>query len=350
LSIYNISIIGSGVVGTATGKGFRKLGHSVVFFDISKNRLTALREEGYDVATSLRDAISRSELSFVCVNTPKSKLSNSIENNNDHTRDFGQYNDIKELTDEEDQGKHQDLSQLLSALRDIANVLNDSSIVKKKHLLVFRSTMLPGTMRNVVIDYLDANCNLKRGQDYDVLYNPEFLRQSSALEDFFNPDRIVIGQEFDGSSSPLVGLYSPLTNNIILTGYEEAEMAKYASNCFLALKISYFNEIGMICKKMGINEEHVRSAVSKDNRIGEYGTRSGRPFDGACFPKDTEAFASFARKMNVKPDLIEAAVNINTQMENLYSSKLYLKEQLASDHYHTKESGLDNTKIKKSGL
>jgi DNA phosphorothioation-dependent restriction protein DptG len=142
LSIYNISIIGSGVVGTATGKGFRKLGHSVVFFDISKNRLTALREEGYDVATSLRDAISRSELSFVCVNTPKSKLSNSIENNNDHTRDFGQYNDIKELTDEEDQGKHQDLSQLLSALRDIANVLNDSSIVKKKHLLVFRSTML----------------------------------------------------------------------------------------------------------------------------------------------------------------------------------------------------------------
>lgn len=340
MSIYKISIIGSGVVGTATGKGFRKLGHSVIFFDISKNRLTALNEEGYDVATSLRDAISRSEISFVCVNTPQSKL-NTIENiKNDRSSDFGQYDEVKELIDEEDQGKHQDLSQLLSALRDIANVLNDSSIVKKKHLLVFRSTMLPRTMRDVVIDYLDANCNLKRGKDYDVLYNPEFLRQSSALEDFSNPDRIVIGQEFDGSSLPLVGLYSPLTKNIILTGYEEAEMAKYASNCFLALKISYFNEIGMICKKLGINEEQVSSAVSMDNRIGEYGTRSGRPFGGACFPKDTEAFVSFAKKMNVKPDLIEAAVNINKQMENLYSAKLYVKEQIANDHYHTKESEL----------
>lgn len=327
-------------MGTATGKGFRKLGHSVIFFDISKNRLTALNEEGYDVATSLRDAISRSEISFVCVNTPQSKL-NTIENiKNDRSSDFGQYDEVKELIDEEDQGKHQDLSQLLSALRDIANVLNDSSIVKKKHLLVFRSTMLPRTMRDVVIDYLDANCNLKRGKDYDVLYNPEFLRQSSALEDFSNPDRIVIGQEFDGSSLPLVGLYSPLTKNIILTGYEEAEMAKYASNCFLALKISYFNEIGMICKKLGINEEQVSSAVSMDNRIGEYGTRSGRPFGGACFPKDTEAFVSFAKKMNVKPDLIEAAVNINKQMENLYSAKLYVKEQIANDHYHTKESEL----------
>jgi UDPglucose 6-dehydrogenase len=333
LNIYKISIIGSGVVGTATGKGFRKLGHSVIFYDISKNRLTALNEEGYDVATSLRDAISLSEISFVCVNTPQSKLRNSIENNNDRSSDFGQNDDVKELIEEDDQGKHQDLSQLLSALRDIANVLNDSSIVKKKHLLVFRSTMLPGTVRNVVIDYLDANCNLKRGNEYDVLYNPEFLRQSSALEDFFSPDRIVIGQEFDGSSSPLVGLYSPLTKNIILTGYEEAEMAKYASNCFLALKISYFNEIGMICKRMGINEEQVSSAVSMDNRIGEYGTRSGRPFGGACFPKDTEAFVSFARKMNVKPDLIETAVDINKQMENLYSAKLYVKDNLAKDHY-----------------
>ena len=323
-------------MGTATGKGFAKLGHSVIFFDISKNRLTALSEEGYDVATSLRDAISRSDLSFVCVNTPKSKLSNSIEYNNNS--DFGQYDDVKELID--DQGKHQDLSQLLSALRDIANVLNDN-IVKKKHLLVFRSTMLPGTMRNVVIDYLDANCNLKRGKDYDVLYNPEFLRQSSALDDFFNPDRIVIGQEFDGSSSPLAGLYSPLTKNIILTGYEEAEMAKYASNCFLALKISYFNEIGMLCKKMGINEEHVTSAVSMDKRIGEYGTRCGRPYDGACFPKDTEAFASFAKKLNVKPDLVETSIKINKQIDDMNYAKVCIREELGkNDSIKTPKSDL----------
>jgi UDPglucose 6-dehydrogenase len=153
------------------------------------------------------------------------------------------------------------------------------------------------------------------------------------MEDFFTPDRIVIGQESPGSSSPLSDLYSPLTKNIVLTGYEEAEMAKYASNCFLALKISYFNEIGMLCKKLGINEDEVSLAVSMDNRIGSYGTRGGRPYGGACFPKDTEAFASFARKMNVKPDLIETAISINEQMDNLNSAKLFLKERISKDQY-----------------
>ncbi|HKG86810.1 MAG TPA: nucleotide sugar dehydrogenase [Nitrososphaeraceae archaeon] len=332
MGIYNISIIGSGVVGTATGKGFHKMGHNVTFFDISKQRLMTLREEGYDVASSLRDTISQSDISFVCVNTPQTKYSNSISKNdsNNNINNNSINHDIDPI--DEDLGKHQDLSQLLSVLRDISNVLNDD-IINKKRLLAFRSTMLPGTMRHVVLDYLEANCGLKHGKDYDVLYNPEFLRQHSALEDFFTPDRIVIGQEFSGSASPLLDLYSHLTKNIILTGYEEAEMAKYASNCFLALKISYFNEIGMLCKKMGINGDLVSLAVSMDNRIGRYGTRGGRPYGGACFPKDTEAFASFARKMNVKPDLVETAISINNQMDNLNSAKLYVKEQLAKDHY-----------------
>jgi UDPglucose 6-dehydrogenase len=334
LGIYNISIIGSGVVGTATGKGFHKMGHNVTFFDISKQRLMTLREEGYDIALSLKDAISQSDISFVCVNTPQTKYNNGItkgySNNNNDNNSIN--HDIDPI--DEDLGKHQDLSQLLSALRDIVNALN-GNIINKRHLLVFRSTMLPGTMRNIVLDYLEANCNLKHGKDYDVLYNPEFLRQHSALEDFFTPDRIVIGQEFSGSSSPLLDLYSPLTKNIILTGYEEAEMAKYASNCFLALKISYFNEIGMLCKKMGINEDQVSLAVSMDNRIGRYGTRGGRPYGGACFP--TEAFASFAGKMNVKPDLVETAININKQMDNLNSAKLYVKEQLAKKDHYIKE-------------
>jgi UDPglucose 6-dehydrogenase len=333
LSRYNISIIGSGVVGTATGKGFLKMGHNVKFFDISKHRLVALREEGYDVASSLKDAISQSEISFVCVNTPQSKYNDSISKNENNNFSDGNNSVNYEINPiDEDLGKHQDLSQLLSVLRDIGNALNDN-ITNGRHLLVFRSTMIPGTMRNVVLDYLEANCSLKHGKDYDVLYNPEFLRQHSALEDFFSPDRIVIGQKSSGSSSPLSDLYSPLTKNIILTGYEEAEMAKYASNCFLALKISYFNEIGMLCKKMGINEDEVSLAVSMDNRIGSYGTRGGRPYGGACFPKDTEAFASFARNMNVKPDLIETAISINKQMENLNSAKLFVKEQLAKDHY-----------------
>ena len=207
-------------------------------------------------------------------------------------------------------------------MRDIANALNALYDVKinKKRLFVFRSTMVPGTMRNVVVDYLERNCSLRRGKDYDVFYNPEFVRQHSALEDFFTPDRVVIGQEKIGSSY-LSDLYTPLTDKIILTGFEEAEMIKYASNCFLALKISYFNEISMICKKMGISEDRVAQAVSMDNRIGRYGTNGGLPFGGACLPKDTEAFASFARNMNVKDDLIETAIRINKQMDEFEFSK-----------------------------
>jgi UDPglucose 6-dehydrogenase len=304
---YNISIIGSGVVGSATGKGFHKLGQHVTFFDVSKQKLLTLRREGYKTANSVKDAISKSEICFVCVNTPPTS------SNNTSNLDV-------------DLGKHQDLSQLMSALRDIVNALNDN-IINKKCLLVFRSTMLPGIMRNVAVDYLERNCVLKRGIDYDVCYNPEFLRQNSAFEDFFTPDRVVIGEDITGSSLPLTDLYSPLTKNIIVTGYEEAEMAKYVSNCFLALKISYFNQISMMCRAMGINEEQVSLSVSLDKRIGKYGIKGGRPFAGSCFPKDTEAFASFARNMNIKPDLIETAISINNQIEELTSAKQYVKER-----------------------
>jgi nucleotide sugar dehydrogenase len=322
---HYISIIGSGVVGTATGKGFHKLGHDVTFFDISKQRLVSLRNEGYNVAASLKDAIASSEICFICVNTPQ-----NITKTDSKASDFV----------EADLGKHQDLSQILYVVRDIAYALNtmDIDIRKKKRLFVFRSTMVPGTMRNVVVDYLERNCSLKRGEDYDVFYNPEFVRQHSALEDFFTPDRVVIGQDKDGGS-PLSDIYAQLTDNILLTGFDEAEMIKYASNCFLALKISYFNEISIMCKKLGINGEKVARAVSMDNRIGGYGTNGGLPFGGACLPKDTEAFVSFARNMNIKDDLIEIALNINKQMDELNSPKVFVKQA------PTKERFLEESEI-----
>jgi UDPglucose 6-dehydrogenase len=325
LAKHYISVIGSGVVGTATGKGFHKLGHDVTFFDISNQRLETLRNEGYNVASSLKDAISTSEICFICVNTPQ-----TISRSDSEADDFV----------EADLGKHQDLSQILHVVRDIANVLNslDNGEINRKRLFVFRSTMIPGTMRNVVMEYLERNCTSKRGKDYDIYYNPEFVRQHSALEDFFNPDRVVIGQDKIGPSS-LSDLYIPLTDKIVLTGFEEAEMIKYASNCFLALKISYFNEIGAMCKKMGIDEEQVAQAVSMDNRIGRYGTNAGLPFGGACLPKDTEAFASFARNMNIKDDLIETAIKINQQMEELNSPKVFVRQTT------TKERILEETDI-----
>jgi UDPglucose 6-dehydrogenase len=183
--------------------------------------------------------------------------------------------------------------------------------------------MLPGTMRNIVMDYLQRNSSSssKIGRDYDVCYNPEFLRQNTAFDDFFRPDRVVIGEDGKGVSQPLKEIYQQLTENIIVTSFEAAEMIKYTSNCFLSLKISFFNEIGLVCKQMGIDDKAVSLGVSMDKRIGNYGTQFGKPFEGACLPKDTEALAGFIRNLQLNPDLLQVALDINRKMEELTSSK-----------------------------
>ena len=294
--IKKIGIIGSGVVGSATGKGFHRLGHDVLFYDIAKQRLLTLKEEGYQIALSVKDIIDKTDISFVCVNTPNNSTG------------------------------EQDLSQLISVLYDITNALREIDRRHEQeqhaHLIVFRSTMLPGTMRSVVINYFQTNCSSSRiGRDYDVCYNPEFLRQNTAFDDFFRPDRVVIGEDGKGVSQPLKEIYQQLTENIIVTSYEAAEMIKYTSNCFLSLKISFFNEIGLVCKQMGIDDKAVSLGVSMDKRIGNYGTQFGKPFEGACLPKDTEALAGFIRNLQLNPDLLQVALDINRKMEELTSSK-----------------------------
>lgn len=287
-----IAIIGSGVVGTATGKGFHRLGNDVTFYDISKKRMLSLKAEGYKTAGNTKDAISNKDIAFVCVNTPT-------------------------LSD-----GSQDLSQVKSALAAVTDALNS---IEKYPLIVFRSTMLPGTMRKLIVDFMEKNCILRRGKDYNICYNPEFLRETTALDDFFIPDRVIIGEDIKGSSKPLQKIYESLTENIIITNFEEAEMIKYTSNCFLSLKISFFNEIGMICKQMGLDDKKVGHAVSLDKRIGKYGTVPGKPFDGMCLPKDTEALSLFIRKMGWDQDLLKVTLDINKKIEELTTTKARLK-------------------------
>ncbi|HKG41190.1 MAG TPA: nucleotide sugar dehydrogenase [Nitrososphaeraceae archaeon] len=297
LVLKKIGIIGSGVVGGSTGKGFHRLGHDVLFYDIYRQRLLDLREKGYQVASSVQDIIDKTDVSFVCVNTPNNSKG------------------------------EQDLSQLMSVLYDIANVLRNMNRQEEEeqhhpHLIVFRSTMLPGTMRNVVMRYLQSNCpSSKIGKDYDICYNPEFLRQNTALDDFFRPDRVVIGEDRRGAAQPLKEIYQQqLTDNIIVTSFEAAEMIKYTSNCFLSLKISFFNEIGLVCKQLGIDEKAVSLGVSMDKRIGNYGTQFGKPFEGACLPKDTQALAGFIGNLQMNPDLLKVALDINRKMEELVTA------------------------------
>jgi UDPglucose 6-dehydrogenase len=282
-----ISIIGSGIVGTATGRGFHKLGHDVIFYDIASEKIRPLKNLGYNVASTLEEAMSQTGISFICVNTPTNN---------------GQ----------------QDLSQIMSVLYQLSNFLNNSDGF---HLLVFRSTMLPGTMSNFVVNYLERHCTKKRGIHYEVCYNPEFLRQNSALDDFFSPDRVILGEDRKGISESLISMYKELTDKIIVTSFEASELIKYASNCFLSLKISFFNEIGMICRSVGVDDKIVSLGVSLDKRIGKYGTEAGRPFDGMCLPKDTQALASFMKQHDIEPDLLQVVLDINKKIEDITATR-----------------------------
>ena len=279
--MVSIGIIGAGVVGVATGIGFQELGHKVIFYDISQKKLDILNSKNLLVAKNVEDLILRSDITFVCVNTPTVN-------------------------------GEQDLNQIYSTLMVCAQSLNK---IRNFHLLVYRITCLPGTMKKIV-NFIEKNCNKKRESDYDICYNPEFLREKSSLEDFRNPDRVIIGTDRKNSTL-LQEIYQNFTKNIITTNFETAEMIKYVSNCFLSLKISFFNEMGMICKNLGIDDRMVSKAVSLDRRIGEYGTIFGQPFDGSCLPKDTQAFASFIKKLDIKPDILQVVLDINENITRM---------------------------------
>jgi UDPglucose 6-dehydrogenase len=276
-----ISIIGSGVVGKATGIGFHKFGHEIIFNDINGKSLASLREEGYKVTEDINEAVRSSTISFICVPTP--------------TR-------ARKIV----------FSYVKEATVSIAKALHKKD--RTYHLIVVRSTVLPTTTRTRIIPLLEKHSKLKAGKDFGVCVNPEFLRQATALQDFLNPSRIVIGELDKQSGDLLENLYAPFKAPIIRTSLDTAEMIKYVANCFLTTKISYFNEVYLICKKLQLDPHLVAEAVALDPRIGNYGIYGGRPFSGACLPKDLEAFINFAKKKGVNPKLLEAVNYVNKKI------------------------------------
>ena len=277
---FRISIIGSGVVGQATGKGFSVLGHPVLFHDIDTNKLKKLDVEGYKTTEIVDEAVQNSEIIFVCVPTPTI-----------------------------------DRQVVVQYLRDcaisIGLALKDTSDF---HVVVFRSTAPPTTVRTQLVPLLEQFSGLKASKDLGVCMNPEFLREKTPLDDFLHPDRIVIG-ELDSKSGDIVEqIYSSFACPIIRTTLDESEMIKYASNLFLASKISFFNEIHMICQELGIDSKVVSETVALDKRIGKYGVIGGAPFSGMCFPKDLAGFISFAKSKGINPRLLESVEDINKQI------------------------------------
>lgn len=275
-----ISIIGSGVVGRATGLGFHILGNEVIFHDINKQKLAILREQGYRVTEDISEAINNSSVSLICVQTP------SIN------------------------GK-MDFSYVKMATLDVARALCEK---EGYHVVTVRSTVLPSTTRNKIIPLLEAYSQLKAGEDFGVCMNPEFLRQARPLQDFLNPSRIIIGELDERSGDLLENIYAPLKVPVFRADLDTAEMVKYVSNCFLATKISFFNEIYILCKNLGLDPHSISEMVSLDKRIGKYGIYGGRPFGGSCLPKDVEAFRTFLEEKGLNPKLLDACRLINYKM------------------------------------
>lgn len=200
-----------------------------------------------------------------------------------------------------------DISHILEAVNDVIKIVNYNIII------VIKSTVPVGTskiIRNIIQKGQKNNVNI------EVVSNPEFLSQGTAIENTINPCRIVIGSSNILISNKIKELYECVDTHFIITDSNSAEMIKYASNCFLAVKISYINEIANLCEKMGVNIEDVTSGMKMDNRIGKYFLEAGIGYGGSCFPKDTKALRFTAKQLNLEANIIDATIKDN-EKQNL---------------------------------
>ena len=283
-----VSILGAGVVGTCVGKGLLRLGHDVKFYDISTARDDQLRKEGLAATTSPENALDSSEVSFICVPTPT--LSGSIE-----------------------------LTYLQSVTKELANFLKDQVTY---HLVVVKSTVVPTTTEKIIIPMLEQHSKRTVGEQLGICVNPEFMTEiheswtsdHSFARGFTDEPAIVIGELDEKAGDKLAQLYERLSLPIVRTNLVTAEMIKYAFNCALATRISYWNEIYYACKLLGIDSELVAQVVSMDARIGTYGTIHGKAFGGKCLPKDLRAFLKFLSDLGYDAKLLNAVEEINERI------------------------------------
>ena len=288
-----ISIIGAGYVGLVTGVCLAKLGNEVVLIDIDEEKLEAVNdnrappiyEEGLDEliglvrieASSDYRKIVDSNIVFICVGT-LSDASGSIL-----------------------------LEHVAEVTKHIAKVLKRKD---SYYVVVVKSTVTPGTTEELVIPILERS-GKKVGNDFGVCMSPEFLREGKAIYDFMNPARIIIGEHDGRSGDVLLNLYRSFNAPILRTSLRTAEMIKLASNAFLATKISFMNEIGNICKQLGIDTYQVANGMGFDDRIGSKFLNAGIGFGGSCLPKDLRMLITKAKHVGYEPKILKEVSNLN---------------------------------------
>lgn len=292
-NIVNLVVIGSGVVGQATGKGLIAVGHNVVFCDTNAGTLDALKKQGHQVC--LPDLIEQEkDIKAFFLSLPTPTVNNEIK-----------------------------LDYLKSAAANLgAGYLknnNDYCVV------VIRSTVSPGTTEKQLIPILEENSGKKAGKDFGLCMNPEYLREGSNEEDFKNPWIITIGELDTKSGKSLEKIYGSRKCPIVHISLIEAEMQKYVHNIFNACKISFFNEMRMICDTIGVDANKVFELVAKSAEASwnqTYGIRNFGPYGGSCLPKDTTAFLSWAKKeLSSDMPLLEAVIRVNETIKGKQSNK-----------------------------
>ncbi len=290
-----VTMLGCGYVGLVSGTCFAEFGANVTCFDVDKTKVKKLLEgiipiyePGLDdlvkknidqgrlsFSHDLNDCISDSDLVFVAVGTPT-------------RRGDG----------------HADLSYVYQAVQDIAPFLKNYTVI------VDKSTVPVGTARNVKRIIAETNPDA----DFDVASNPEFLREGAAITDFMRPDRVVIGVENKRAESVLRELYRPINlieSPILSTDLESAELIKYASNAFLATKVSFINEISVLCEEVGADVHAIAKGMGLDGRIGRKFLHPGPGYGGSCFPKDTQALVRTAQEHGVSSRIVETVIEVN---------------------------------------
>ncbi len=302
-----LCLIGTGYVGLVSGACFSDLGNDVICVDRDINKINNLKksivpiyEPGLEelvlrnykngklkFSTNLKESVSKSDIVFICVGTPTKK-----------------------------NGSGTDLSQVYNVAKEI-----------RKSISKFKIIITKSTVPVTTGDEIEKIISQKKSKKlFSIVSNPEFLREGEAIRDFNYPDRVVIGTNDKKSNTILKNLYSPLISKgakYINTSRRAAELIKYASNAFLATKITFINEISNLCEKINVNVEDISIGMGLDKRIGSRFLRAGPAYGGSCFPKDTKAIITTADKFKVNLSIIKSVIKSNEERSSLLLKKVF---------------------------
>ena len=282
----NIGVMGTGYVGLTTAVCFSDLGHKVVGFDIDTKKVTTLKS-----GTSTIHEEGMSELIVKNLNNKNLEFTDSITDLSGCDFIF-----LCVPTPQDSDGSA-DLSYVMKAANDLNGVL------KKNTILVTKSTVPVNAWKDIA--------KALNREDVTIVSNPEFLREGTAIKDFFNPDRIVVGSNNLVKAQEVANLYNQKEVATIVTDNSSAELIKYASNSFLAIKLTFVNEIAALCESVGANADDVLLGMGKDSRIGSKYLQPGPGWGGSCFPKDVRALRVTAENNSINMSLLSAALDSN---------------------------------------